>query len=373
MSSFTRLRKKAVTCKCPVIETGCKWKGVSGPFGKSFFGAAAVAYGNGRWVTFGADFETGRIVGKIYYSDDGVTWTLADSPPDFISGSFGGGVAYGNRWVAVGGNISGTGKKIYYSEDGITWFPASGEPFGNGYGFGVAYDKKGRWVAVGQGADASGVTGKNIWYSDDGIDWSPAPGEPFGKGTDDSSDTNTPRGYGARVVYGNRWVAVGNGGRGNTPTGKNIWYSDDGIQWTPVPGPFGKQISEGSSQRYIQSDVAYNGRWVAVGLGLNATGEYDGKNIYWSDDGVIWTAVSGPFGKDGFSCGTCVAYGNRWIAGGVGSSPIYYSDDGISWTPEFTTEAAILECLPLAPTAVAYGNRWVVVGISPTGTSIYYE
>jgi len=112
---------------------------------------------------------------------------------------------------------------------------------------------------------------------------------------------------GVGVAYGNRWVAVGSGVDANGPDGKNIYWSDDGLSWTGVSGPFGTGIGYG---------VAYGNRWVAVGLGFDANGP-DGKNIYWSDDGITWTVVSGPFGKGG-GCGG-VAYGNgRWVAVGTG-------------------------------------------------------
>ena len=109
----------------------------------------------------------------------------------------------------------------------------------------------------------------------------------------------------------NLWVAVGNGGTGNS-----IVTSSDGTTWTStgttVIGP---------------SAVAYKSNlWVAVGGG--------GNNIATSTDGVLWTGRGSTMFSG--SSGKCVASGkdgsgnNLWVAGGYYS--IASSPDGITWT-----------------------------------------
>jgi len=182
-------------------------------------------------------------------------------------------------------------------------------PSSPGYllGYGVAYGN--RWVAVGLGFDANGRDGKNIYWSDDGITWNAVSG-PFGKGG------------GGGVAYGDRWVAVGFGVDTKVqPDGKNIYYSDDGIKWTAVPGPFGKS-TDASNNTFT---VAYGNRWVAIGLGIDPF-ESGVKNIYYSDDGITWTGVSGQFGS---TRQAGLAYdGEKWIAT---AGDNYTSSDGIIW------------------------------------------
>ena len=366
MSSFTRLRRKAVSCKCPepapAPSSDCivEWKGVEGPFGKSYvsFGFS-VAYGNGRWVAFGIGVDGVKPTGKnIYWSDDGINWTFAEgAPPDFSGVNYGGGgVAFGNgRWVAVGGTLrGGKSKNIYYSADGINWTAAAGEPFGTGDGGGVAYNGT-RWVAVGIGSDASG---KNIWYSDDGILWKASAGEPFGNIYRMESSSR-----GSGVAYGNgKWVAVGKGiDASGDSDGKNIYWSEDGIHWNVAPGePFGTGVRAGTDILDCGFSVAYDGkRWIAVGRGRGAA---EGKNIYYSDDGIHWTPINGLPELFG------VAYGDKWIAVGEGT---FYSDDGITWKTD--SKESVLKCRPLVLSfGVAYGNRWVIVGTG-NGKNIWYS
>ena len=109
----------------------------------------------------------------------------------------------------------------------------------------------------------------------------------------------------------NLWVAVGNGGTGNS-----IVTSSDGNTWTST-----------GSTAIGASAVAYKSNlWVAVG--------YSGNNIATSTDGVLWTGRGSTMFSG--SSGKCVASGkdgsgnNLWVAGGYYS--IASSPDGITWT-----------------------------------------
>ena len=332
-----------------------------------------VVYGNDKWVAISICIDThGQPTGKnILYSSDGINWK--ESSGKSFGGGGGYGVAYGdNRWVAVGNgtdaSYNATGKNILYSSDGINWQNSFGTPFGisradeySGTGNGVAYGDN-RWVAVGVGADASGnPTGKNILYSYDGINWQESSGTPFGIGN----------GSGNGVAYGdNRWVAVGVGADafGNA-NGKNILYSYDGINWQESSEtPFGI----GSDFNGVGLGVFYgNNRWVAVGNGVDANGNNSGKNILYSSDGITWQKSSGtPFGSGSsrFNCGFGVVYGNNlWVAVGSnsnGKTILYSTDNGLTWLESQGDN--FYGNYSSSGNSIAYDSthkRWVAIGL----------
>jgi len=255
------------------------------------------------------------------------------------------------------------------------WKPANARNFLPIFG-GVAYGNN-RWVAVGIGGVFTSKTpipnGKNIQYSNDGINWQESSGTPFGKAFISYS-------FGCLgIAYGNnQWVAVGQGAdnAGNF-NGKNILYSSDGINWQESTGtPFG--IGG------LCFGIAYgNNQWVAVGGGVDNTGNPNGKNILYSSDGINWQEASGtPFGigSNSFnSTGVGIAYGNnQWIAvgKGAGKKNILYSSDGKNWQESSWTQIGTKYCVD-----VAYGNNlWVAVngevgnsGVPDSGPNIIYS
>ena len=151
----------------------------------------------------------------------------------------------------------------------------------------------------------------------------------------------------------NLWVAVGQG----TNT---IAYSNDGINWIGINGPFGV------GDHYQGNAVAWNGQiWVAVGSGDNT--------IAWSDDGKTWTAAStNPFTSSTI-LNNVACNGQRWVA--VGADPnesnckLAWSDDGKNWYQStnnpFTTTGY--------PFGIAWnGQIWVLVGSIGTGNNTIY-
>ncbi len=115
-----------------------------------------------------------------------------------------------------------------------------------------------------------------------------------------------------------KWVAVG----AHDSTAENIWYSLDGITWTAATDAFG--VGGVGNKIYYA-----NGMWVVVGAHSSTA-----ENIYTSVDGVTWSPISGPFGIGGE--GKDVLFNNNfWVACGEdGSSAenIWYSTNGTTWT-----------------------------------------
>jgi hypothetical protein len=124
---------------------------------------------------------------------------------------------------------------------------------------------------------------------------------------------------------GQMWVAGGTGGS------SILAYSYNGNVWYPATFTT-TPLSD------IRGVVWGNDKWVAVGAGGSA----------YSTNGISWTNGLGIA-----SIGECVAYGNRWVAGGVKSGtsgPLYYSNNGINWTNASSSNGIF--------TAYVYAVRW---------------
>ena len=134
------------------------------------------------------------------------------------------------------------------------------------------------------------------------------------------------------VAYGNGVFVAGN------YSGRGLWYSSDGINWT--------QSTQWSDNWYA---LAYgNGRFIANGGAGGRIG------IWYSDDGKNWSQsslTSGHWQGLAFGNGRFIAV--RRSAGDTSS--IHYSDDGINWTPSALSSGYEL-------VGVAYGNGRFIAG-----------
>jgi hypothetical protein len=116
------------------------------------------------------------------------------------------------------------------------------------------------------------------------------------------------------------WVAVGDGN-----TGQKICYSYDGKSWYYATGGFGTS----SGRR-----VVWNGtKFLAAGLSGG-----NGDILFSSSNGITWTRETG---LDAFttSIWSLNWTGNRWIAGSNTGGNIFWSTDGISWTASTNSSA----------------------------------
>ena len=277
--------------------------------------SGGISYGNGVFTA------TGRPVGTMYASSDGVQWTEQDSRLNIELL----GVAYGkNGFVAVG--RSGA---ISASPDGATWSPmSSGQIFGLQF-VNVAYLND-QFFAVGY-AYSDVVKGGTVFTSPDGANWTPLQACRSGLYS---------------IAYGNgMYVAMGVGGHWAT--------SSDGITWT------GR-----SAELFFNGQPGYG-----VAFGNNtfvAVGGYEGPPgwtligaIYTSPDGITWTRRFPELGTRLLT----VTYANGLFVAAGDSGLILTSPDGIAWTVRSSgTSHSLL--------GVAYGNNtFVAVGTSNTSSS----
>ena len=279
----------------------------------------AVVWGKDRFVAV-----TGT---QIAYSYDGISWTLVTATP-FVGADKINSITWGDpegqeKFVAVGQGYEasvGWVYRIWYSENGITWTQVA-DSFVDINGdsgltelYGIAWGG-GKFVTVGQISGTSLSHYNPIGFSDDGIIWE-------GRSISGWSQLwGVAWGNNRFVAFGNTGIAwSGNGSTWNTVTvpvitpkciawgnGKFIAgadasydtvYSDDGESWTKV---------NGMSYGYPIYAIAWgNDRFVAVG---GDTFQH-WSHIYYSHDGINWTLdTSNPFNTDGTSGLMGIAYG----------------------------------------------------------------
>ena len=286
------------------------WTAVaSSPFGTS--PVLGVAFGNNTWVAVGGGTDRND-AGKIAYSADGRTWTLA-SQTIFGNNQSINAVAYANNMFIAGG------AKIATSTDGRTWTEVS-SPLQHGI-TGIAFGG-GRWVIV---ADRGQTA-----YSTDGRAWTTVAAN--------NVFSTAAVGLVHGVAYGNnRFVVVG-------ARESRIGYSPNGAAWTAVAdSTFGIGTVRG---------IAFGGnRWVSVGT--------QGKMAY-SADGATWTAVTAannPLSGSGGVTINGVGFGNnRYVAVGD-SGKMAYSADGAAWTAVANSTFGTSNI-----NAIAYGSGRFVTG-----------
>ena len=124
---------------------GQTWMAASNNFFNPYGLIECVAYGNGKFVAGG---NNGNAKGKIAYSTNGETWiAVTDSIFDNIGVIDN--IAYGNgKFVALGG--------IVYSDDGVTWTEA---------------DTRGSFGIVYGGGKFYSLDREKIKYSVNGVNW----------------------------------------------------------------------------------------------------------------------------------------------------------------------------------------------------------
>jgi len=314
---------------------GINWTGSNNSttiFSNASNAGNGIAWNGSIWVAVGFGSNS------IAYSSDGKNWTGSNNSTTIFS-SYGSGIAWnGSIWVAVGGGTN----SIAYSSDGKNW-TGSNNSLGifSSYGSGIAWNGS-IWVAVGSGTNS-------IAYSIDGANWIGANNINGGSSTNIFSYASK---IGSTVLVPNTAtspkpviVAVGFSNNGNT-----IYYSNDGMKWSPA---YGVNSSNNSGTIFSASGtgVAWNGSmWVAVGGGTNT--------IAYSINGQYWYPSNNSMNI--FLYGTGIAWnGTIWVAVGGGTNTIAYSSDGINWTGSNNSTTIF----SISGNGIAWnGSIWVAVG-----------
>jgi hypothetical protein len=218
-------------------------------------GWISIAYGNGLYVVGAQDYSD-EYPNSIMTSPDGVVWTAQNTPPGLLNAYS---IAYGNGlWVAVSETPLGEGQYVLTSPDGVDWTPRNTPA---NIWRGVSY-QHGLFVAVAMNEPG---TGQDAMTSPDGINWT-VRATPYCSGLG---------GNGTGIAYGaGLFVVVGN---------DCVMTSPDGINWFRQNAP----DCPWSSVTY-----AY-GLFVAVALGYPGD---KGQDVMTSPNGIIWTPRDAPSG-----------------------------------------------------------------------------
>lgn len=172
----------------------------------------------------------------------------------------------------------------------------------------------------------------DVWSSNDGMDWSSILEEaPFEPRRDQAS----------AVFNGNIWVAGGElGGPGNLQHVNEVWFSNNGEQWTQT-NPLSPNTIFSNRARHTLT--AFDNKLFLIAGGTN---DLDGfnkatRNDVWSSaDGIDWQVevFDAPFpSRDDHAA---IVFNSRlWVIGGlnVGGSDniflndVWYTTDGVNW------------------------------------------
>ena len=351
-----------------------------------------VAYNGFRWVAVGGDGNTTAATTNkcIYYSEDGITWTIASGTPFLSVGTGNNSVARavawnGIIWVAVGTNSTSTTagavatQSIYYSANGITWTATTTNVYGGNLsanlgGWCVAWNGV-LWVTGGQ-IVASGP-GTTMFYSTNGNTWTACGGETF----------STASGLCKGICWnGYKWFATG---FNNPSPSRTTIYSYNGRDWNgTTTNTFGAQSSSSGSTiaynsvrpnqiTFPRNIVVATGSWSSTAPALSTTMAYS------TDGGITWVAGTGVFNNGiptiSNSIGWCAAYnGKIWVAGGTNNAvgvptvTLAYSFDGINWTAtpnSATIFSTVVRGVAWSPVL----NIWAAVGFGISTTAYSYD
>lgn len=223
-----------------------------------------------------------------WLSKDGKNWTKTDLPESGLNSGY-------QRYVHFNGAIYSLGAmqgnylnfkistKISRTRDGKTWelvTEKSNLPTRVFYGAAVFKDKI--WLV-------GGFDGKNyfndIWNSSDGVKWNRIV----------EKAAWSPRLVRTIVVFKNRlWIFGGgviDGEKENNPdSNKEVWSSEDGINWTQV------KTNKEQGWGWGATPVVFDDKlWL---VGANRDGNF-ANAVLVSDDGVTWKAQSAPWSPRG--------------------------------------------------------------------------
>lgn len=175
------------------------------------------------------------------------------------------------------------------------------------------------WMFAGM---SGGHEEQDIWYSEDGIEWTKAV---------DFSDFQ-PRFSHTSLVYDNKmWIMGGTvvGGFFN-----DVWNTEDGVHWHEVTNsaPFGS--------RFGHSSVVFDNKmWIIGGVVIDQeeTAQETVNDIWFSIDGKSWTQATENADFQPRLGHQSVVFDNKiWVIGGFKGDKIltdvWYSENGTEWS-----------------------------------------
>ena len=253
----------------------------------------------------------GPYLQDLWYSEDGLNWTEAPTPP-WASRQWHSMISYNGKLWLIGGH-NGEYDPSYFNDvwwtvDGTSWTQATDNAAWDGrMGYEtIVYDDK-LWL-LGGGAK------NDVWYTEDGENWTMAT---------EHAAWRPRKSPSATVKDGKMWIYGGAGTGGNTDTLNDVWYSTDGVNWTEATAEAAWPI------RCDFGDASFAGKlWSIGGRSVWWSTTQHRDDVWYSDDGVDWTLGSSSIPFDGSLDETVVVFKNRiWIIGYEGQDDIYQSPE----------------------------------------------
>ncbi|MDQ3801415.1 MAG: hypothetical protein M3384_18490 [Acidobacteriota bacterium] len=268
-------------CLCCASAFGCASKSASEYVWNEITKSAAYPQGYG-YPVFVMDGEMRALYGEGWISKDGKNWTKANLPSVGLNPAYQKFIQFKDAIYALGtmqGNYLNMKltSKISRTRDFRSWetlAEKSNLPERVFYGAVVFKDKI--WLV-------GGWDGKNyhndVWNSEDGVNWRRVA----------EKTAWTPRTARVIVFKDRLWLIGGgviDGDKVNNPNaGREVWTSQDGINWTEEkinsPGQIGGTA------------VVFDEKLWLIGANRN-DGRFDSA-LYVSDDGINWRRQSAPW------------------------------------------------------------------------------
>lgn len=254
--------------------------------------------------------------------------------------------------------IGGSRNDLWHSDDGKEWTKETeSAPFGPRFGHASIEFNNKLWVIGGKiGQDS--LPG-DIWNSSDGKNWQNITRQPFLK-----------RYYHSATVFQNRIFVIGGlNDSAQNPCLNDIWYSDNGIQWTKHDQP------SGFEGRYGHGAIAFNRSLFLIGGHCDDfNGTIQLQDVWKSQNGFVWQKVNENMNFPEKSFFTYLTFDNRiWAIGGFSKdepqafSNIWVSEDGINWNQNSNQKSSTQN---FHVTATVFNNQLIM---SPSASRYLYK
>ena len=236
-------------------ENGKNWISVTSDQFSEREGHTLTIYDNKMWLIGGVD-DSGTHLGEIYFSIDGLTWTMVTTlSPDLLAPAFHSTVVFKDKLYVIRDGLENH-VAVYSSVDGINWNLETDQAFSNREDFEAVVFENAIYVMGGRHLDSSF---NELWKSTDGIEWNLVT---------PNTEIFSHRFAHTATVHNNKVWIVGGVTGPYDETHIDLWYSENIEDWTEYDGPL--PATEGLIHH---SALSYNEElWLFGGLQPDASG-----------------------------------------------------------------------------------------------------
>lgn len=190
---------------------------------------ASMVFKGKMWMMGGRKLPGSECSNQVWSSSDGANWTLVTDEAGWSPRLAPGHVVFKNRMWILGGtsdfyhnNDTTLMNDVWSSADGKEWkLEVANAPWSKRtHGQAIVFDGK-IWVIGGGQRAPEAIPSNDVWYSEDGVNWTQATASAAWK----------PRLWFSTVVYRDRMWVLGGWSEEEGNFG-DVWYSKDGRTWT---------------------------------------------------------------------------------------------------------------------------------------------